>query len=121
MADTFDRLLGSLHGLPEVLATKPTTVRVVSAFLGEAQTFIVQTYRQKNKNGVTEDTVFLEITTATQHVRIVLPARAVDVIVRQREALTARARSRHAKARAQADKAAGVVPGFLRAKRGDAA
>jgi len=111
--DTFDRMIGSLHGLPDVLAAKPTTVRDVSPIVGEAQTFIVQTYRQKDKG----DIVFLEVVTAAAHTRLVLPAKAVDVIVRQRDALTARARSRQATEAAQARKDAGIQPGFMRRVR----
>jgi hypothetical protein len=110
MSDTFDRMIGSLHGLPDVLSTKAATVRDVAPIVGEAMTFIVQTYRQKDRG----DTVFIEVVTGAQHTRLVLPAKVADVIVRQRDALTARARSKQGKERARAMKAAGVLPGFMR-------
>lgn len=119
--DTFDRMIGALHGIPGVLSTKPATVRHVSAILGEAQTFIVQTYRQRDEKGdkpVTVDTVFLELANATQHLRIVLPQQVVDAILRQRDSLTTRGRVRAGKARAAAMKAAGIKPGFLRKVNG---
>lgn len=40
----------------------------------------------------------------------------VAVIARQRDALSTQSRRRGAKARAAADKAAGIQPGFMRAK-----
>lgn len=113
MPDTFDRMLTALHGLPDVTRSKPTTVREVPPLIGEALTFIVQTYRQREKG----DTVFVELASAAQHTRLVLPPRVVDAIVRQRDALTATTRSRLAKEQAEARKAAGIVPGFMRGGR----
>jgi hypothetical protein len=110
--DAFDRLIGAIHGLPDILATKPTTIREVSPLIGETMTFIVQTYRQKDKG----DIVFIEVASGAQHTRLVLPAKVADVIVRQRDALTTKARRKQGRERAEADKAAGILPGFLRAK-----
>jgi hypothetical protein len=110
MPDVFDRMMGGLHGLPDVLSTKATTVREVVPIVGETMTFIVQTYRQTEKG----DTVFLEVVTGPAHTRLVLPPNVSDTIARQREALVARGRSRRAKAAAAARKEAGIAPAFTR-------
>lgn len=49
LGDVFDRTIRSLNGLPDVLNTKATTVRSLSSVLELSQTFIVQTYRQKDE------------------------------------------------------------------------
>lgn len=116
MPDQFDRLLGSLDGLPDVNCTKASTIRTITPLLGTSQLFIVQTYRQREQG----DTVFLECVTNAGTVRLAIPPAVSDAIARQREALTGKARSRAAKANAQARKAAGILPGFLKpgVKRG---
>lgn len=45
MPDAFDRMLGNLHGLPDSVRTKPTTLRSVEPIVGHSQTHIVQTIR----------------------------------------------------------------------------
>jgi hypothetical protein len=112
-ADPFDRAIGALEGLPDTSRTKPTTIRDVSPLVGATQTFIVQTYRQKEKG----DTIFVEVAAAGYHVRLALPPGVADCISRQRDALTARARSRAGRERAEADKRQGIVPGFMRGRR----
>ena len=111
--DKFDRALGALIDLPDVAHTKPTTVVAHSALIGEAQTFIVQTLRQREKG----DTIFLQYVDGNGSVRIVIPPSAADAIARQRDALTAKTRKRAAKAEAQRRKAAGIEPGFLKFKK----
>lgn len=106
MPDPYDRLLGALHGLPDVIATQPSTVRTIVPLLGHSQTYIVQTYRQAGQG----DTIFLEVVGRDGSVRLAIPAKVSDVIARQRDALTARARSRAARAAAQGRKDRGVVP-----------
>lgn len=51
---------------------------------------------------------------ATAVTRLALPPRVSKIISTQRDALTSRRRKAGAKARAAADKAAGIQPGFLR-------
>lgn len=111
--DAFDRLIGALHGLPDVVASKPSTIRTLSPLIGTAQTFIVQTYRQREQG----DTIFLECVSAVGSFRIAIPAKVAEAIARQREALTDQIRSRIAKAAAQERKAKGIKPAFLK-KRG---
>jgi hypothetical protein len=110
----FDRMLGALDGLPDVVSTKAATVRALTPLIGAAQTFIVQTYRQHDKG----DTIFLEYVGADGQFRLVIPAAVADTIARQREALTGKSRSRAAKRLAQERKDRGEVPGFLRGKKG---
>lgn len=110
MANHFDRMLGMLEGLPDVIHAKPTTIRDVVPLTGDAQTFIVQMVKQKDRG----ETVFLEHVSAEGTIRIVLPPKVIDTIVRQRDALSGQARSRAAKAQAAERKAAGIEPGFLR-------
>lgn len=106
MPDTFDRLLGGLHGLPDVVSTKAATIRTLVPLLGSAQTFIVQTYRQKD----TGDTIFLECVHGDGSFRLAIPPKVSEAIARQREALTDKMRSKAAKAQAQERKERGVVP-----------
>jgi hypothetical protein len=114
MPDAFDRQLGMLHDLPDVVKTKPATVRAVPALgVGGTQLFVVQTVRQKDRGG---DTVFLEVMTNAGATRLVIPPKVANVIARQREALTKKVRSKAAKARAEELKAQGIEPGFMRKK-----
>jgi hypothetical protein len=117
----FDRALGALVGIPDVMHTAPTTIRATSPLIGESQTFIIQTYRQKeiSANGEREasgDTVFIEYIDESGAVRIVIPPKVVNVIIRQHDALTARSRQRAAKASAADRKARGIRPAFLKKK-----
>jgi hypothetical protein len=75
--------------------------------------YIVQTYRQKDAG----DTIFLECVSKDGNVRLPIPPQVSDAIARQRDVLTGKSRSRAAKASAQARKAAGILPGFMRVGR----
>lgn len=108
LPDQFDRALGQFEGLPDVLKTKPTTVVATTPLLGNAQTYIVQTVRQQDKG----DYIFLQYISAEKADRFVIPARVADVIARQRDALTTKARSKAGKARAAEMKAQGKAFGF---------
>lgn len=114
--DRFDRMLGALFGLPDVLSTPPTTVRAVTPMIGSAQTFIIQTYRQRDgdKSG---DTVFLEHVDERGSTRLVIPPAVTKVIARQRDALTDRSRRRGAQAAADDRKSRGIQPAFLKARK----
>jgi hypothetical protein len=112
--DPFDRTIGALHGLPDVTSTKTSVTRVVPPFgVGGTQLYVVQTYRQKEQG----DTIFLEHVSETGTVRLVIPPQVSAVIARQREQLTAKTRSRAAKAAAQDRKQRGEIPAFLKSKR----
>jgi len=114
LPETFDRLIGGLHGLPDVVCTAPSTVRAIVPLIGSAQTFIIQTYRQREQG----DTIFLECVSGEGSLRLAIPPKVADVIARQREALTDKSRSKAAKAVAAERKAAGILPGFMKGKRG---
>jgi hypothetical protein len=112
--DRFDRAISSLVGLRDVLNTPPATIRNTSPLAGGAQTFIVQTFRQRESG----DTVFLEYVDDRGSTRIVIPPTVTKTIARQRDALTDRARRKAAKAAAEDRKARGIRPGFLKSKKG---
>ena len=111
--DLFDKLLGSLHGLPGVTATKPSTVQAIHPLLGCTQMFIIQTYRQKEEG----DVIFIQAVSKEGTVRIALPPAAADALARQRESLTGKSRSRAARENMAARMARGEAPGFLKGKR----
>ena len=114
LGDVFDRTIRSMNGLPDVINTKATTVRSLSRILELSQTFIVQTYRQRDEG----DTIFIEYIGVEGSLRLALPTAVSDVIARQRDALTGKSRSKAAKANAMDRKARGIEPGF---KKGRAA
>jgi hypothetical protein len=112
--DVFDRTIGALDGLPDVAHSKVAVRRVIPLLgIGGTQLYVVQTYRQKEQG----DTIFLEHVSDTGTVRLVIPPHVSSVIARQREQLTAKTRSKAAKAVAQARKERGDVPAFLKSKR----
>lgn len=111
MPEYYDRQLGALHGLPDVVKTKPATIRTVPPLgIGGTQVFIVQTYRQREQG----DTIFLEMVSSDGAVRLVIPPAVSNVIARQRDALTSKTRSRAAKASADERTAQGIKPAFAR-------
>jgi hypothetical protein len=119
--DSYDRLLGGLDGgLPGVTSTKATTITNVVPLIGTSQTFIVRTYRRQSEQSLdgkvkaAEFTVFLQFIEGNRAVKLALPAKVADVILRQRESLTKQAISRRAKAQAQARMDAGWKPNFKR-------
>ncbi len=94
MPDDYDRLLGSLAGLPDTLHTKPTTIDVVPFLgVGGSTTFILHTVRQRDQG----DTVFLRAVGASNSFRIVLPPAVTNAIARQRGALDTKSRKKGAR------------------------
>ncbi len=112
LGDLFDRQMRSFHGLPDVVKTAPTTVRALSKFYEAAQTFIIQTVRQKDEG----DTIFLEYIGAEGSLRVCLPPVVAQTLKRHFDALSTKSRSKAGKMRAEADKAAGIEPGFMQKK-----
>jgi hypothetical protein len=110
--DKFDRLMGALVNLPDVAHTKPSTVVAVSPLIGEPQTFVIQTFRQREVG----DHVFVQYMDAGGMVRLAIPPAAAEAIARQRDSLTTKVRRRIGKDQAAARKARGEVPGFMRKK-----
>ena len=112
--DVFDRTIGVLDGLPDVAHSKVAVRRVVPLLaVGGTQLYVVQTFRQKEQG----DTIFLEHVSDAGTVGLVIPPQVSSVIARQREQLTAKTRSKAAKAVAQARKERGEVPAFLKSRR----
>jgi hypothetical protein len=77
--DKFDRTLGNLDGLPDVVQTRPATIRVTD--IVSTETFIVQTVRHIG------DLVFIEHVRDGVTVRLVLPPAVTELIARQRDAV----------------------------------
>lgn len=113
--DKFDKMHGSLTGRSDVTRVRPSTVSVHTALIGATQTFIVETMRAHDEGG--GDTIFVQYVDDLGAVRIYLPPAVADLIARQRDSLTAKSRKRVAKATAQARKARGEVPAFMKAKK----
>lgn len=110
--DPYDRLFGSLRELPDVTATKPSTIQAVTPIIGTAQTFFITTFRQAEKG----DTIFIQCVEGEKVTRLAIPPKVADAIARQRESLTGKVRSKIGRATAQARKDRGELPGFLQNK-----
>jgi hypothetical protein len=108
----YDLTLASVDGRADVTHTKASTVRRVIPLTGEAQTFIVQTYRCEDG-----DFAFIEYLDNEGPIRLALPPKVTLLLARQRDSLTTTGRRKRGKERAARDKAAGIQPGFKR-KRG---
>jgi len=108
----FDRITASLNGLPDVTHAGPSTIRSVS-FIGTSQTFIVTTYRMRDKG----DTIFLETISGEGSLRLVIPPAVADAISRQRDSLTTKVRRKVGRANAEARKQRGELPGFMKRKK----
>lgn len=106
--DAYDRAYGQAQGFP---ATRASTITSANALgVGGVRSYIVQTYRVPEMG----DTVFVQITGPEGLQRVHLPPAVTAAIARQRDSLTTMARKRAAKQRAEADKAAGKRPAFLK-------
>jgi hypothetical protein len=93
-----------------VVKSKPSTIRAMMPLIGIARSYIVQTYRQKDKG----DTIFLETVGGEGSIRLLIPPQVADTIARQRDALTGKTRSKAAKQIAADRMARGEKPAFLR-------
>ena len=110
----FDRLVGALEGLPDVHKSKPSTVRAYQPLIGIARSYIVQTYRQKDKG----DTIFLETVGNEGAIRISIPPQVADAIARQREALSTMARRKIGKESMRQRMAEGWKPNLVAMREG---
>lgn len=106
----FDRAIGALVGIPDVVHSSPTTVRDVTPMVGDAATFIVQTYRHKEQG----ETLFIECVDDVGAIRLVIPPKVTAIINRQHDAISKRVRRSAARASAQDRKARGILPGFMK-------
>lgn len=92
--DAFDRIIGSIDGLPDVNKARPTTVTTVMPIIGNAQTYVVQTY--KGEGGYY---VFLQMVDAEGRARIAIPPKVAAALYRQRDALVKQSRRQRARDR----------------------
>lgn len=116
----FDRIMGSLQGLPDVNWTKPTTTTGVTVLIGEVQTFIVLTARQIERDGdasKTHNWIFVQYMDSGEAIQLAIPPAAAEAIYRQRDALTTKIRKRIGKESAAARKARGESFGFQKGNR----
>jgi hypothetical protein len=118
MIGPYDRKRGELIGCATF--TKPSTIKHcedagAGVLTNAVQTFIVDTARLVNDGGKVLDYIFIEhVSEAGIVTRLALPPKVANAIVSQRDSLTSRRRKAAAKARAKADKAAGIKRGFLK-------
>ena len=109
----FDRIVGTLEGLPDVRHTRPSTVSSTHPLLGNMATFVVQTWRQKDVG----DTILLQFIDSEGGDRLVIPPAVADAISRQREALTKANRRASARATMERRMAEGYRPQVVRPHR----
>lgn len=114
----FDRAIGELTGLPDVRKCKPSTLRSVMPITGDSQTFVVQTFRRIGDGPEAGCSVFIEYFDAEGVVRLVIPPNVSKLIADQRQALSDRLRRESAKRSAADRKARGILPGFMKGKKG---
>jgi hypothetical protein len=81
--DPFDRLLGTIDGLPDFQKSRPSTVTTVMPIIGNSQTYVVQTYKERDGGF----TVFLQMVDAEGRARIAIPPKVAAAIYRQRDSL----------------------------------
>lgn len=112
--DKFDRIMGSMVNRPDVTHTKATTTTVVQPLIGEAQTFVVQTYRERERG----DTIFIQYAASEGLVRIAIPPTVADTIARQRDALATKVRKKLGRQQAAERAARGELPAFMRNRTG---
>ena len=119
MPDEFDRALGMLDGARGVLSTKLASLQIIPSLgIGGTRVYSVRTFREvvpdpkpddENRTKVLFHT-FVQVSGRDGTTRVPLPPKVGDLIVRQRESLTATAKRRQGKAQAKARMAAGAVP-----------
>ena len=106
--DPFDSALERLTGLPGGAHVQPVVVQTRD-FYGHSTSWLVQVV--KTDEG---DNVFLQSVSASGQARIVIPARVLQTIDRQRATVSTKVRRRHGRRLAEERKARGEQPGFLK-------
>lgn len=92
--DAFDRIAGTIDGLPDVRKTRPSTFSDVQPILGDVSTYIVQTY--STEEGMV---AFVQTIDANGSTRIVLPPKVTAALYRQRDSLIKQGRKARGKDR----------------------
>jgi hypothetical protein len=103
--DNYDRMINQLDGLPDVTSTRPSTVDTIT-FLGTAQTWIVRTFRQRERG----DTIFVQYIDAHGGHRFVIPPKVAEAIASQRDSATAKNRKKAGRASYETQVASGNDP-----------
>lgn len=85
--DHFDRIIGSIDGLPDVQRARPSTVTTVMPIIGQSQTYVVQSYKEPADERAGGFYIFLQRVDAEGGIRIAIPPKVADAIYRQRDAL----------------------------------
>lgn len=106
MVDSFDRMRAGFDGRPDVVKTRISTVRNVDPLVGNVTTFLVESVRAKDEG----DTIFLEVASKDGNIRIVLPPKVTEVIGRQHDGLTTKAKRKNGREQAKARKDKGIAP-----------
>jgi len=106
--DEYSQTLRRVLDNPSSIHTRPTTIQAVT-FLGQSETWIVQTVRADNR-----DTVFVQHVAAEGSERLVLPPSVTGAIARQRDALAGVLRRKAARQAAETRKQRGIEPAFLK-------
>lgn len=108
----YDRLRAGLQGV--ALFSKPTTIKKVESVTGRSSTFIVETALHDELGYF----VFVELADEDGLTRMMLPPKVGNAIVAHRDSLSKRRRRATGKRLAAERKAKGILPGFLKKKRG---
>ncbi len=104
--DRFERILWTVRKMPFIVHSNEITQTIVSEDSIGADTFIVQTFRQKDIG----DTIFFTHIHGDHATRIVIPPRIADTIARQRAGLETKSRRKAAKAIAADRASRGIKP-----------
>lgn len=108
--DPYDQQLERLTGLPGGAHTQPTVVQTTD-FYGNATSWMLQVVKtDEGEHG------FVTRVDATGAQRIVLPARVLQTLDRQRETVRTKVRRRHGRRLAAERAARGEAPAFLARK-----
>jgi hypothetical protein len=110
--DPFDTAIAMLSDRNDVLQVKPATVEFSTPLVGALETWVVRTFRERDKG----DHVFLQRLSAGEPVRIHLPPSVTAKMAAQRKGLDERARTAAARQAADTRRARGIVPAFRNTK-----
>lgn len=93
LGDEFDRTVRSLTGLPDTVQAGPSTIVTISPLINLAQTWIVQTYRQRERG----DIILLQRIDGSGGQRFVVPPDVARAIAAQYDSLSKKNRKRGAR------------------------
>ena len=118
----FDRALGAFDGLPDIVRTRESIVRVMPFMgIGGSSMFVVQTIRQCFEDRASQDTIFLECVREEAQggtIKLVLPPDVTAILQRQYDSLTTKNRKKGARKAVQTRRERGIEPGFLKKGKG---